>query len=55
LYAPNITIIALQRFRWVGHVVRVREEINVYRILILRPKHRREDKTEMDLLWTEFI
>jgi hypothetical protein len=48
-----------RRMRWAGHVARMREERNVYRILtgnpegkrlIVRPRRRREDGIRMDLM-----
>jgi hypothetical protein len=47
-----------RRMRWAGHVARMREEMNVYRVLmgkpegkrpLERPRHRWEDGIRMDL------
>jgi hypothetical protein len=48
----------LMRMRWAGHVARIGEGINVYRVLkgkpegkrpLERPRHRWEDRLKMDL------
>jgi hypothetical protein len=54
-----IRIIKSRRMRWAGHVARMGEQRNVYRLLvgkpegkrpIGRPRHRRIDNINMDLL-----
>jgi hypothetical protein len=58
-FSPNIIrIIKSRRMRWAGHVARMGEEMNAYRILVGKPegkrplgRHRRmwEDNIRMDL------
>jgi hypothetical protein len=58
--SPNIIrIIKLRRMRWVGHVARLWEKRNMYRLLVGKPKgkrplgrqrHRWIDNIKMDLL-----
>jgi hypothetical protein len=45
-----------RRMRWAGHVARMGEKRNAYRILVLKPegkrplrRHRRRDNIKMDL------
>jgi hypothetical protein len=54
-----IRIIKLRRMRWAGHVARMGEKRNVYRLLVRkpegkrplgRPRHRWIDNSKMDLL-----
>jgi hypothetical protein len=50
-----IRIIKSRRMRWVGHVTRMGEKRNVYRLLegkrsLGRPRHRWMDNIKMDLL-----
>jgi hypothetical protein len=56
--SPNIRQIKSRRMRWVGHVVCLGEEKNVYKVLmgkpegkipLGRPRHRWEDGIRMDL------
>jgi hypothetical protein len=53
--SPNIIrIIKSRRMRWVGHVVRMGEKRNAYRLLVgkpegKRPRHRWMDNIKMDL------
>jgi hypothetical protein len=57
--SPNIIRqIKSRRMRWAGHVARIGEERNVYRVLMRkpegkrplgRPRHRWEDEIRMDL------
>jgi hypothetical protein len=56
--SPNIRQIKSRRMRWAGHVARMGEERNVYRVLmgkpegkrpLGRPRHRWEDGMSMDL------
>jgi hypothetical protein len=53
-----IRMIKLRRMRWVGHVARIGEKRNVYRLLVRmpegrtplgRPRHREVDNITMDL------
>jgi hypothetical protein len=40
--SPNIVwVIKLRRMRWVGHVVRIRKERGVYRVLVGKPEGKR--------------
>jgi len=58
-YSPNIVrVIKSRRMRWAGHVARMGERRGVYRVLVgkpevqrplERPRHRLEDKINMDL------
>jgi hypothetical protein len=54
-----IRIIKLRRMRWAGHVARMGEKRNMYRLLVGKPKgkgplgrlrHRWRDNIKMDLL-----
>ena len=57
--SPNIVrVIKLRRMRWAGHVVRMGEDREVYRVLVgkpekkrplERPRHRWVDNIRMDL------
>jgi len=57
--SPNtVWVIKSRRIRWVGHVVRMGENGDIYRILVGkpegkrplgRPRHRWEDNIKMDL------
>jgi hypothetical protein len=60
LYSSPVTIrqIRSKRMRWAGHVARMGQERNVYKVLVgkpegkrplVRPKHRWEDEIKMDL------
>jgi hypothetical protein len=41
IYSPNIfRVIKSRRMRWAEHVARMREERDVYRVLVGRPKVR---------------
>jgi hypothetical protein len=55
---PQILLSKSRRMRWAGHVARMTEERNVYRVLmgkpegkrpLGRPRHRWEDGIRMDL------
>jgi len=39
--SPNIPVIEPRRMRWAGHVARVGERRNSYRVLVERPDGRR--------------
>jgi hypothetical protein len=45
----NIRVIKPTRMRWAGHVARIREIRNTYKILVGRPMRRWEDNIRMDL------
>jgi hypothetical protein len=50
-----IRIIKSRKMRWVGHVARMREKRNAYRLLVGKPEGKRPlgmDNTRMDLLET---
>jgi hypothetical protein len=57
-FSPSITrIIKARKMRWTGHVARMREKMNAYRLLVGkpegrrplgRPRRRRLDKIRMD-------
>jgi hypothetical protein len=56
--SPNIRQIKLRRLGWAGHVARMGEERNVYRVLMVKPERKRplgrprrrwEDGIRMDL------
>ncbi|KAJ4428849.1 hypothetical protein ANN_25842 [Periplaneta americana] len=44
-YVPNYA----RRLRWAGHVARMGESRNAYRVLVGRPRRRWEDTIKMDL------
>jgi hypothetical protein len=57
--SPSIIRIKSRRMRWAGHVARMGEKRNAYRLLVGkpegkrplgRPRHRWVDNTKMDLL-----
>jgi hypothetical protein len=57
-----ITIVKSRRMRWAGHVARMREKRNVFRLLVGKPEGKRPrgrprcrwiDKIKMDLLEIE--
>ena len=58
-FSPNlIMILNSRRLRWAGHVVRIKESRNAYRVLVGRPEGKRsvgrprrrwEDNVKMDL------
>jgi hypothetical protein len=59
-----IRIIKPRRMRWAGHVARIGEKKNAYRLLVGkrplgRPRHRWVDNTRMDLgggvMWTGLV
>jgi hypothetical protein len=62
--SPNtVWVIKSRRMRWVGHVVRMVERRDIYRVLVGkpegerplgRPRHRWEDNIKMDLQEVEF-
>jgi hypothetical protein len=42
LYSPNIVcVIKSRRMRWVGHVSRMEEKRDVYRVLVGKPEEKR--------------
>jgi hypothetical protein len=45
-----IRIIKSRRIRWMGHVARMGEKKNVYRLLVGRPRRKWIDNIKMDLL-----
>jgi hypothetical protein len=48
--SPNIIrMIKSRRMRWAGHVARIGEKMNAYRILVAKPRHRWGDSIKMDL------
>jgi hypothetical protein len=58
LYSPDIRAIKSRRMRWAGHVTRMGERRDVYRVLVGkpegkkplgRPRHRWEDNIRVDL------
>jgi hypothetical protein len=44
-----IRVIKTRRMRWAGHVARMWEKRNAYRILVGKPRHRWVDNIKMDL------
>jgi hypothetical protein len=55
--SPNIRVMKSRRMRWAGHVARMEDRRDSYRVLVVRPeekrllglpRHRWEDNTKMD-------